>query len=166
MTSILVNGVAERAIRALVENMRSAMTASAMPVGFWNYAAQHSVDVAKSSQNKVPADDSLAQQVADALSCEEVPSAAAAESSGGGEGGSSTASRPADFARLASNLTESTARRTDSESRVPMAARQLAAEGNSCRRERKRQHLMGPVQGGTVSQFFQAAPAATSEVVP
>ena len=40
-----LNGVAERAIRALVENMRSNINMSKMPVSFWNYVAEHSVDV-------------------------------------------------------------------------------------------------------------------------
>ena len=40
-----LNGVAERAIRAVVENMRSTMVAGNVPVVFWNYLATHSADV-------------------------------------------------------------------------------------------------------------------------
>ena len=40
-----LNGVAERAIRAIVENMRSTMVAGNIPVTFWNYVATHSADV-------------------------------------------------------------------------------------------------------------------------
>ena len=40
-----LNGVAERAIRSLVENMRSNINMSKMPISFWNYVAEHSVDV-------------------------------------------------------------------------------------------------------------------------
>ena len=40
-----LNGVAERAIRAIVENMRSTMVAGNVPVTFWNYIATHSADV-------------------------------------------------------------------------------------------------------------------------
>ena len=40
-----LNGIAERAIRSVVENMRSNLQASNMPVRFWNYAADHAVDV-------------------------------------------------------------------------------------------------------------------------
>ena len=40
-----LNGVAERAIRAVVENMRSTMVAGNVPVIFWNYLAIHSADV-------------------------------------------------------------------------------------------------------------------------
>ena len=40
-----LNGIAERAIRTVVENMRSNLQASNMPVRFWNFAADHAVDV-------------------------------------------------------------------------------------------------------------------------
>ena len=40
-----LNGVAERAIRAVVENMRSTITAGNIPISFWNYVAAHSADV-------------------------------------------------------------------------------------------------------------------------
>ena len=40
-----LNGVAERAIRAVVENMRSTMVAGNVPIIFWNYVATHSADV-------------------------------------------------------------------------------------------------------------------------
>ena len=40
-----LNGVAERAIRAVVENMRSTMVAGDIPTSFWNYVATHSADV-------------------------------------------------------------------------------------------------------------------------
>ena len=40
-----LNGVAERAIRSIMEATRAAITASGAPLGFWNYALQHSVDV-------------------------------------------------------------------------------------------------------------------------
>ena len=40
-----LNGVAERAIRAVVENMRSCIVAGNIPISFWNYVATHSADV-------------------------------------------------------------------------------------------------------------------------
>ena len=40
-----LNGVAERAIRSIVENARSHMVASNCPIGFWPYAFEHAVDI-------------------------------------------------------------------------------------------------------------------------
>ena len=40
-----LNGVAERAIRAVVENMRSNLVAGNVPITFWPFVAQHSADV-------------------------------------------------------------------------------------------------------------------------
>ena len=40
-----LNGVAERAIRSIVENARSHMIAANCPIGFWPYAFEHAVDV-------------------------------------------------------------------------------------------------------------------------
>ena len=40
-----LNGVAERAIRSIMEQTRSLMVASNAPVGFWNYAALQATDV-------------------------------------------------------------------------------------------------------------------------
>ena len=40
-----LNGVAERAIRAVVENMRSTIVAGNVPIVFWDYVASHSADV-------------------------------------------------------------------------------------------------------------------------
>ena len=39
------NGVAERAIRSVMEGVRADMVASKMPLGFWDYAMEHSVDI-------------------------------------------------------------------------------------------------------------------------
>ena len=40
-----LNGVAERAIRTIMENTRSHMVASGAPIGFWPYAIEHAVDI-------------------------------------------------------------------------------------------------------------------------
>ena len=40
-----LNGVAERAIRSVLEHVRVNLVASNLPVSFWAYAAQHVVDV-------------------------------------------------------------------------------------------------------------------------
>ena len=40
-----LNGVAERAIRSIVEHARASMVASGAPVGFWDFAINHAVDV-------------------------------------------------------------------------------------------------------------------------
>ena len=40
-----INGVAERAVRTVLEQMRSLMVASNAPKGFWNYAVQQAVDI-------------------------------------------------------------------------------------------------------------------------
>ena len=40
-----LNGVAERAIRSIIENARSHMVASNCPTGFWPYAVRHAVEV-------------------------------------------------------------------------------------------------------------------------
>ena len=40
-----LNGVAERAIRSIVENARSHITASGAPKSFWPYAFEHAVDI-------------------------------------------------------------------------------------------------------------------------
>ena len=40
-----LNGVAERAIRSIVENARSHMQASSSPLGFWPQAFEHAVDI-------------------------------------------------------------------------------------------------------------------------
>ena len=40
-----LNGVAERAIRSIMENTRAHMRASDCPIGFWPYAVEHAVDV-------------------------------------------------------------------------------------------------------------------------
>ena len=40
-----LNGVAERAIRSIMENARAHMVASSCPIGFWPYAVEHAVDV-------------------------------------------------------------------------------------------------------------------------
>ena len=39
-----LNGVAERSIRTILENVRANMAASSAPVGFWPYLASHAVD--------------------------------------------------------------------------------------------------------------------------
>eukprot|EP00965_Chrysotila_dentata_P082574 2725506-Pleurochrysis_carterae.AAC.1 len=36
-----LNGVAERAIRSIMELTRSSLTASAAPIAFWDYAVTH-----------------------------------------------------------------------------------------------------------------------------
>eukprot|EP00965_Chrysotila_dentata_P162366 5362079-Pleurochrysis_carterae.AAC.1 len=38
-----LNGVAERAIRSIMELTRSSLTASAAPIAFWDYAVTHAV---------------------------------------------------------------------------------------------------------------------------
>ena len=48
--------MAERAIRTLVENVRSNLNMSKAPVSFWNYAAEHSVDVLNRSTGPVGSD--------------------------------------------------------------------------------------------------------------
>jgi transposase InsO family protein len=40
-----LNGVAERAIRSIMEHVRSDLVASNAPIGFWTHAAEHAVDV-------------------------------------------------------------------------------------------------------------------------
>ena len=40
-----LNGVAERAIRSIMELVRSSMLASGCPLGFWDFAVDHAVDV-------------------------------------------------------------------------------------------------------------------------
>ena len=40
-----LNGVAERAIRSIMENARAHMAAANCPLGFWPYAVEHAVDV-------------------------------------------------------------------------------------------------------------------------
>ena len=40
-----LNGVAERAIRSIIENARSHIVASGCPIGFWPYAVEHAVEV-------------------------------------------------------------------------------------------------------------------------
>ena len=40
-----LNGVAERAIRSIMENARSHMVASGAPISFWPYAVEHAVDI-------------------------------------------------------------------------------------------------------------------------
>ena len=40
-----LNGVAERAIRSVMEGVRSDLAASKAPIGFWDYAMAHSVNV-------------------------------------------------------------------------------------------------------------------------
>ena len=40
-----LNGVAERAIRSIVENAKAHLTASNCSIGYWNYAFMHSVDI-------------------------------------------------------------------------------------------------------------------------
>ena len=40
-----LNGVAERAIRSIMEQIRVNLVASNFPISFWTYAAQHGVDV-------------------------------------------------------------------------------------------------------------------------
>ena len=40
-----LNGIAERAIRSVMENTRSHLVASNAPIGFWPYALQHSIAI-------------------------------------------------------------------------------------------------------------------------
>ena len=40
-----LNGVAERTIRSIMEQVRSNLVASNSPISFWNFAADHAVDV-------------------------------------------------------------------------------------------------------------------------
>ena len=40
-----LNGVAERAIRSIMEGVRASIVASGSPRSFWNYAAQHTCDI-------------------------------------------------------------------------------------------------------------------------
>jgi len=40
-----LNGVAERAIRSIMEHVRSDLVASNAPIGFWTHAAEHAVDI-------------------------------------------------------------------------------------------------------------------------
>eukprot|EP00965_Chrysotila_dentata_P128025 4233419-Pleurochrysis_carterae.AAC.1 len=40
-----LNGVAERAIRSIMELTRSALVASGSPIAFWDFAATHAVDI-------------------------------------------------------------------------------------------------------------------------
>eukprot|EP00965_Chrysotila_dentata_P017869 594518-Pleurochrysis_carterae.AAC.1 len=40
-----LNGVAERAIRSIMELTRASLTSSGAPIGFWDYAVTHAVDI-------------------------------------------------------------------------------------------------------------------------
>eukprot|EP00965_Chrysotila_dentata_P260823 6214045-Pleurochrysis_carterae.AAC.6 len=40
-----LNGVAERAIRSIMELTRSSLVASGAPISFWDYAVTHAVDI-------------------------------------------------------------------------------------------------------------------------
>ena len=40
-----MNGVAERAIRSIMENARAHMVASSCPIGFCPHAVEHAVDI-------------------------------------------------------------------------------------------------------------------------
>ena len=40
-----LNGVAERTIRSIMEQVRSNLIASGAPISFWNFAAEHAVDI-------------------------------------------------------------------------------------------------------------------------
>ena len=40
-----LNGVAERAIRSIMENARAHMVASDCPIGFWTYAVDHTLSM-------------------------------------------------------------------------------------------------------------------------
>ena len=41
----MLNSIAERAIRSLMEQVRVNLVASNLPVSFWAYAANHAADV-------------------------------------------------------------------------------------------------------------------------
>ena len=40
-----LNGVAERVIRSIMELARASMHSSGCPIGFWDYAVDHAVDI-------------------------------------------------------------------------------------------------------------------------
>ena len=40
-----LNGVAERAIRSIMEHVRSDLVARNAPIGFWTHASEHVVDI-------------------------------------------------------------------------------------------------------------------------